>query len=62
MPDANAEQLMIKSPSDWRSWLQANHQRQTGLWVVTFKKHCGDKYVAYNDIVEEALCFGWVDS
>ncbi|MEM9767626.1 MAG: YdeI/OmpD-associated family protein, partial [Cyanobacteria bacterium P01_D01_bin.71] len=43
-------------------WLQANHQRQTGLWVVTFKKHCGDKYVAYNDIVEEALCFGWVDS
>ncbi|MGD1862200.1 MAG: YdeI family protein [Leptolyngbyaceae cyanobacterium] len=62
MPDSNAEQLIVESRSGWRAWLKANHQRQTGLWVVTFKKHCGDKYVAYGDIVEEALCFGWIDS
>jgi uncharacterized protein YdeI (YjbR/CyaY-like superfamily) len=42
--------------------LEKNHARQGGIWLVTFKKHCGDKYVPYDDVVEEALCFGWIDS
>jgi len=62
MTTPNAEQLTLESRAVWRTWLQTNHRRQTGLWVVTYKKHCGDKYVAYDDIVEEALCFGWIDS
>lgn len=45
-----------------RSWLAENYERTESVWLVTYKKHTGDKYVPYDDIVEEALCFGWVDS
>jgi uncharacterized protein YdeI (YjbR/CyaY-like superfamily) len=58
----NGEQVQVESRQVWRQWLAANHDRPTGIWLVTFKKHCGDRYVAYNDVVEEALCFGWIDS
>ncbi|WP_228041018.1 YdeI family protein [Nodosilinea sp. LEGE 07088] len=40
----------------------ANHGRPEGIWLITFKKHLGQRYVSYNDVVEEALCFGWIDS
>lgn len=56
------ERVQIESRNEWRAWLEKNHERQNGIWLVTFKKHCGDKYVSYNDVVEEALCFGWIDS
>ena len=56
------ERVQIESRRVWRVWLEENHERQDGIWLVSFKKHCGDKYVSYDDIVEEALCFGWIDS
>jgi uncharacterized protein YdeI (YjbR/CyaY-like superfamily) len=40
----------------------SNHLRQESVWLVTYKKHLGDLHLPYNDIVEEALCFGWIDS
>jgi uncharacterized protein YdeI (YjbR/CyaY-like superfamily) len=46
----------------WRAWLAANHARTQGVWLVSFKKHTNKPAVAYDDAVEEALCFGWVDS
>jgi uncharacterized protein YdeI (YjbR/CyaY-like superfamily) len=46
----------------WRSWLAANHTTSTGAWVVTFKKTSGKPRLEYDEIVEEALCFGWIDS
>jgi uncharacterized protein YdeI (YjbR/CyaY-like superfamily) len=46
----------------WRSWLQAHHASSTGVWLVVAKKHTGLATVSYNDAVEEALCFGWIDS
>jgi uncharacterized protein YdeI (YjbR/CyaY-like superfamily) len=46
----------------WRSWLSANHTTSTGAWVVTFKKASGKPRLEYDEIVEEALCFGWIDS
>ena len=46
----------------WRSWLEVNHARSTGVWVVTFKKATGKPRVEYDEIVEEAICFGWIDS
>lgn len=58
----NSEQAQIESRAEWRAWLEKNHGQPEGIWLVTFKKHCGEKYVSYDDIVEEALCFGWVDS
>ena len=46
----------------WRSWLEANHATSTGAWGVTFKKAAGKPRLEYDDIVEESLCFGWIDS
>ncbi len=47
---------------DWRAWLEQNHARQQGVWLVTYKKATGKPRVDYDAAVEEALCFGWVDS
>ncbi len=58
----NAEKVQIESPADLRAWLEANHTQTDGVWAVTFKKHTGDKYVSYDQVVDEIICFGWVDS
>jgi uncharacterized protein YdeI (YjbR/CyaY-like superfamily) len=46
----------------WRAWLVANHDRARGVWVATWRKASGRDPVPYVDLVEEALCFGWIDS
>lgn len=46
----------------WRAWLEVNHTRNAGVWLVSFKKATGKPRVPYEDAVEEALCFGWIDS
>ena len=48
--------------ADWRAWLAANHDRVSGVWLVTYKKAAGKPTISYEESVEEALCFGWVDS
>lgn len=50
------------SRPDWRSWLASNHERQEGLWIVYRKKSSSLDGPVYDDLVEEALCFGWIDS
>ncbi len=52
----------VTSRAEWRAWLAEHHAQPTGIWLVTYKKHCGDRYVPWGDIVREALCFGWIDS
>ncbi|MEM9162673.1 MAG: YdeI/OmpD-associated family protein [Cyanobacteria bacterium P01_F01_bin.4] len=52
----------VTSRQQWRDWLTANHTRTESIWLVTYKKAAGDRHLPYDDIVEEALCFGWVDS
>jgi uncharacterized protein YdeI (YjbR/CyaY-like superfamily) len=47
---------------EWRSWLEQNHTRPDGVWFVSYKKSAGKPRVTYEDAVEEALCFGWIDS
>jgi uncharacterized protein YdeI (YjbR/CyaY-like superfamily) len=47
---------------DWRAWLASNHGVSDGVWLVTWKKATGKPRVDYDAAVEEALCFGWVDS
>jgi uncharacterized protein YdeI (YjbR/CyaY-like superfamily) len=59
MPDH--PQLTVRSRLEWRSWLEANHERAAGIWLVRFKKGFGP-YVSYEEAVEEAIAFGWVDS
>jgi len=48
--------------ADWRAWLAANHTRAEGVWLITYKKAAGKPTLSYEESVEEALCFGWVDS
>ena len=59
---ADYDTLQVESRAEWRAWLAANHATFPGIWLVTFKRAAGDRYVSYDDIVEEALCFGWIDS
>lgn len=47
---------------EWRAWLEQNHTRTQGVWLITYKKATGKPRVAYAETVEEALCFGWIDS
>lgn len=56
------EQVEVTSRAAWRNWLADHHQQPESIWLVTYKKHTGDRYLAYDAIVEEALCFGWIDS
>jgi len=51
-----------KDISSWREWLAANHDKQDHLWLIIYKKESGVPSVYYSDAVDEALCFGWVDS
>ncbi|MDX2152991.1 MAG: YdeI/OmpD-associated family protein [Bryobacteraceae bacterium] len=54
--------VTVRSRADWRAWLEKNHQQPGSIWLVTYKKSSGGPHVPYGDIVEEALCFGWIDS
>lgn len=58
----NKERVQVESRQAWRDWLAENYTRTEGIWLVSFKRHCSEKHVSYDDIVEEALCFGWIDS
>ena len=47
---------------EWRAWLEQHHQQPKGVWLISYKKATGKPRVEYDEAVEEALCFGWVDS
>jgi uncharacterized protein YdeI (YjbR/CyaY-like superfamily) len=55
------ERVAVQTRAEWRRWLAAEHASSPGIWLVRFKKGCGDA-PSYDEVVEEALCFGWVDS
>lgn len=56
------EQVEITSREQWRRWLGDHHHRSPGVWVVTYKKAPDAPHVPYDDIAEEAIAHGWVDS
>jgi uncharacterized protein YdeI (YjbR/CyaY-like superfamily) len=51
-----------KTRAEWRKWLQKNHEKVKAVWLVMYKKDSGQKSIEYAEAVEEALCFGWIDS
>src|SRR5512137_1551977 len=51
----------FKNRDAWRVWLEKNHTREKELWLVLYKKNSGKPTVSYDEAVEEALCFGWID-
>lgn len=56
------ERFYPESRVAWRAWLQANHNDSPGIWLIYYKKQTGKPTVTYAEAVEEALCFGWIDS
>lgn len=50
------------SRAEWRAWLEAHHTQSEGIWHIYYKKASGKPRVTYEESVEEALCFGWIDS
>jgi uncharacterized protein YdeI (YjbR/CyaY-like superfamily) len=62
MPAHELKQFYARNRKAWRSWLQKNHDKELGVWLIYYKKDSGKSRVSYDDAVEEALCFGWIDS
>ena len=62
MPGHELKQFYARNRKSWRSWLEKNHDKELGVWLIYYKKDSGKSRVSYDDAVEEALCFGWIDS
>lgn len=62
MPDAPHPWTHPLTRAEWRQWLAAHHTQTGGVWLVSYKKATGMPRFDYEEAVEEALCFGWVDS
>ncbi len=60
--DPPSNSVHPKTRAEWRAWLSEHHQQEAGVWLVTYKKATGKPRIDYDEAVEEALCFGWVDS
>ncbi len=54
--------LYVAKRDEWRKWLAKNYEKEKEIWLVFYRKASGKSRVSYNDAVDEALCFGWIDS
>src|SRR5436190_20780518 len=54
--------LYVSTRRAWRAWLAKHHNTETEIWLIYYKKHSSHPRIPYNDAVEEALCYGWIDS
>jgi uncharacterized protein YdeI (YjbR/CyaY-like superfamily) len=58
----NFERFHPVDRAAWRQWLADNHDKAPGVWVIQFSTKAGQPTITYDELVEEALCFGWIDS
>lgn len=58
----NLSTLYLTDRNEWRNWLAQNFEKEKDIWLVYPKKSSGKSRILYNDAIEEALCFGWIDS
>jgi uncharacterized protein YdeI (YjbR/CyaY-like superfamily) len=58
----NIKTFYPKSRQEWREWLQNNHDKEQSVWLIYYKKKSNIPTVIYSEAVDEALCFGWIDS
>ena len=56
------KQLYVTNRNEWRDWLSKNYTAEAGIWLIFYKKETSRPTIAYEAAVEEALCFGWIDS
>jgi uncharacterized protein YdeI (YjbR/CyaY-like superfamily) len=54
--------LYVTDREEWRAWLEEHHATEPDVWLIYYRKDSGKARIPYNDAVEEALCFGWIDS
>ncbi len=54
--------INFKNRDEFRNWLKKNHNQSSGIWMVYYKKHVKIECIKYNEALEEALCYGWIDS
>jgi uncharacterized protein YdeI (YjbR/CyaY-like superfamily) len=62
MPVKTLGTLDVRTRREWRKWLREHHDAVAGIWLVFHKRHTGVGRLTYDDAVEEALCYGWIDS
>jgi uncharacterized protein YdeI (YjbR/CyaY-like superfamily) len=58
----DAEEYYPKSAKDWRNWLALNHKNKDSIWLIFHKKNTPSHNLSWSEAVDEALCFGWIDS
>lgn len=56
------DRVELNERAKWRRWLERNHAKKRGVWLVTYKKSAGKPRIDLEAAVEEAMCFGWIDS
>lgn len=56
------ERVEVTTLAEWRDWLEANHQSRSSIWLVTYKRSATSKFIPQSDLIDEALCYGWIDS
>jgi uncharacterized protein YdeI (YjbR/CyaY-like superfamily) len=59
---ATLVEIYAKDRKSWRQWLKKNHNKQQSIWLIIYKKESATPSIYYEEAVEEALCFGWIDS
>jgi uncharacterized protein YdeI (YjbR/CyaY-like superfamily) len=62
MTQVPANSIHPSTRAEWRAWLEQHHTQTQGIWLITYKKGTGKSRFEYSEAVEEALCFGWIDS
>jgi uncharacterized protein YdeI (YjbR/CyaY-like superfamily) len=62
MQEKDIETFYPTSQQAWRTWLQENHHSKQSVWLVCYKKKSNMPTVLWSDAVDEAICFGWIDS
>jgi uncharacterized protein YdeI (YjbR/CyaY-like superfamily) len=56
------QKKLFRTSVEWRSWLKKNHADAKEIWLIYYKKSCGKRSVTYKEALDEALCYGWIDS
>lgn len=56
-----SEELFVTNRDEWRAWLKRNSGIAKQVWLIYYKKHTGKPSISYDDSVEQAICFGWID-
>lgn len=60
--DSKLREIHPKTRAGWRSWLNKNHAKRDGVWLIYYRTSTGKRQLSWEDAVREALCFGWIDS